>query len=61
MYVRGVAEGTAVAGANICTLFDALDGFIHTGFINPFILAAFCAIIFDGADRTRRPWILGVT
>lgn len=52
----GVAGGTADAGANICIQFDAF-----TELINPFILLAFCAEIFDGADRTRLPCINGVT
>ena len=56
MYVLGVAGGTAVAGANICIRFDAF-----TGCINPYNFVAFCAVIFDGADRTRLPCILGVT
>lgn len=54
--VLGVAGGTAVAGANICIWFDAF-----IGFINPFSFAAFCAVIFDGADRMRLPCIKGVT
>lgn len=57
LYGLGVAGGTAVAGAKICIQFDAFTGV----FRNPFILAAFCCVIFDGADRTRLPCIKGVT
>lgn len=56
MNVLGVAGVTAVDGANICIRFES-----STEFRKPFILAAFCGVIFDGADRTRRPCIKGVT
>lgn len=55
VYVRGVADGTAVAGANICTWFNS-----QTVSTNPFILAALWGVTFDGADRIRLPCILGV-
>lgn len=56
MYVLDVAGVTEVAGAKICIRFDSF-----IGLINPFILAVFCAAIFDGADRMRLPCNLGVT
>lgn len=57
LYGLGVGGGTALAGAKICIQFDVFTG----DFMNPFILAAFCGVIFDGADRTRLPCIRGVT